>query len=100
MRFLIVNTPRTTPPPDMLPSMLERAEAWQERYNDKFEVFGMFPGGGGFAVADVQDEAELHRMVAEMPFSPFGDLQIRVFVDGETGWRQAKEAVAAMMASR
>ena len=99
MRFLVTATPRTTVPPDMLVGMLDRAEDWQQRYNDRFESFGLFPGGGGFGVVDVRDEAELHRMMAEMPFAAFSDVQVRTFVDGATGWRQAKEAVAAMMAS-
>jgi hypothetical protein len=99
MRFLVVATPKTTPPPEMIPSMIDRSEEWQQRYTDKFETFGLFPGGGGFAVADVSDEAELHRMIIEMPFSPFSDHQIMAIVDPATGWRQSREAFAAMMAS-
>jgi muconolactone delta-isomerase len=99
VRFLVIATPRTTPLPDMLPSMLDRGEAWHRRYEESFEAFGLFPGGGGFGIVDVQDEAELHRIMAEMPFSAFSDVQTRVFVDAATGWRQAKEAVAEMLAS-
>ena len=96
MRFLIVSTPRTTPPADMLLGMLDRSEEWHQRYADRLESFGLFPGGGGFGVIDIHDEAELHRMLAEMPFSAFNTVEVRSFVDGATGWRQAKEAVAAM----
>ena len=99
MRFLVVATPKFLAPPEMIPALIDKAQEWQERYEDKFEVFGLFPGGGGFAVADVSDEAELHRMIVEMPFSPFSDHSIRPVVDGATGWRQAREAFAAMMAS-
>ena len=101
MRFLVVATPKTTPPPEMIPSMIDRSEEWQQRYADagKFEAFGLFPSGGGFAIADVSDEAELHRMILEMPFSPFSDHQITAIVDPATGWRQSREAFAAMMAS-
>jgi muconolactone delta-isomerase len=101
MRFLVVATPKTTPPPDMIPMMIDRSEEWQQRYTDagKFEAFGLFPGGGGFAIADVADEAELHRMILEMPFSPFSDHQVTAIVDPATGWRQSREAIAAMMAA-
>ena len=99
MRFLVVATPKFPTPPEIVPTLIDRAEQWQERYEDKFEVFGLFPGGGGFAVADVSDEAELHRMILEMPFSPFSEHMIKPVVDGATGWRQAREAFAAMMAS-
>jgi muconolactone delta-isomerase len=99
MRFLVVATPKFPAPPEIVPTLIDRAEQWQKRYDDKFAVFGLFPGGGGFAVADVSDEAELHRMIVEMPFSPFSEHEIRPVVDGATGWRQAREAFAAMMAS-
>ena len=99
VRFLIIATPRTTPPPEIVPGLIERGEAWHQRYEDRFESFRLFVGGGGFGVATVNDEAELHRMMAEMPFSMFSDVQVRPFVDAATGWRQAKEAVAGMMAA-
>ena len=38
-------------------------------------------------------------MIIEMPFSPFSDHQIMAIVDPATGWRQSREAIAAMMAS-
>lgn len=99
MRFLVVATPKFPAPPEMIITLIDRAEEWQQRYDDKFEAFGLFPGGGGFAIADVSDEAELHRVVVEMPFSPFSELVIKPIVDGPTGWNQAREAFAAMMAS-
>jgi muconolactone delta-isomerase len=99
MKFLVIATPKVPAPPDMILSLIDRAEEWQKRYDDQFEAFGLFPGGGGFATAEVSDEAELHRIILEMPFSPFSDHEIRPIVDGPTGWRQAREAIAAMMAS-
>jgi muconolactone delta-isomerase len=98
MRVLVIATPRTTAPPEMIMGLIDRAEEWHQRYEEKFESFGLFPGGGGFGVADVKDDAELHRMMAEMPFSMFSNVEVRSFVDGATGWRQAREAIAAMMA--
>jgi hypothetical protein len=99
MRFLVVATPKFPAPPEMVSTLIDRAEEWQQRYDDKFEAFGLFPGGGGFAIADVSDEAELHRMIIEMPFSVFSEHMIKPIVDAETGWRQSREAFASMMAS-
>ncbi len=99
MRFLVVATPKMPPPPDMIGHIIDRAEQWQQRYEDKLEAFGLFPGGGGFAIADVSDAAELHKMIAEMPFSPFSDHLIQPIVDGSTGWAQAREAIAGAMAA-
>lgn len=48
----------------------------------------MFPGGGAFAVIDVEDEPTLHRMTLEMPFSRFAETQIQPFVDAQEGWKQ------------
>lgn len=98
MRFLVVATPKFPIPPDQILGMLDRGEEWQQRHSDKFEAFGMFPAGGGFGIVNVRDEATLHQLMAEMPFAPFSDHEIRPFVDGPTGWRQAREAVAAALA--
>lgn len=99
MRFLVIGTPKFPAPPEMVPTLIDAAEEWQKRYSGKLETFGLFPGGGGFGIADVSDEAELHRMLVEMPFTPFSDYEIKVVVDAPTAWGQAREAFAAMMAS-
>ena len=98
MRFLVTMVPRQTPPPDMIMPMIEQAQAWHERYADRFESFGLFPGGGGFGVIDVGDEAELHRVIGENPFALFSELTIRAAVQPEIGWEQAKAIFAARMA--
>jgi hypothetical protein len=99
MRFLVVATPKMPPPPDMLPAMIDGAEEWYDRHRDKLEAFGTFPGGGGFGLADVSDAGELHRMILEMPFSPFSDHLIEPVVDGATGFRQARDVFAARTAA-
>jgi hypothetical protein len=99
MRFLVVATQKFPAPPEIVPGLIDAAEKWQERYSDKLAAFGLFPGGGGFGIADVADEAELHRIILENPFTPFSDYEIKVIVDAPTGWRQAREAFAAMTAS-
>ena len=99
MRFLVIAIPRTTPTPDVLPGLLEAGEAWYERYEDYFEAFGIFPGGGGFGIVDLQKEADLHRLIAEMPFSAYSEIKTWSYVDGRTGWKQAREAVTGLLAS-
>ena len=94
MRVLVVSIPRQTPPPDLVAGMVDRSEAWQKRWSSRFESFGLFPGGGGYGVVNAADDAELHRIMAEMPFSPFNEVTIRPIVDGETGWQQMREAIA------
>jgi hypothetical protein len=98
MRVLVVGTPKFQVPPDQLPSIVDGAIAWHERYQDKFESFGLFPGGGGFGVVKVDDEAELNQLILEMPFSWFSDVQIRPAVEAEVGWQQLQQAVQSMAA--
>ena len=96
MRVLVIGTPKFQIPPDQLPSIVEGAIAWHERYEDKFEAFGLFPGGGGFGVINVADEVELNQLILEMPFSWFSDVQIRAAVEPEVGWQQLQQAVQAI----
>jgi hypothetical protein len=99
MRVLVVGTPKFQIPPDQLPSIVEGAIAWHERYEDKFESFGLFPGGGGFGVINVKDEVELNQLIIEMPFSWFSEVEVRSFVPGVEGLQQLKQAVDAMAAA-
>lgn len=98
MKFLVIGTPKFPAPPELVPGLIDAAEEWQKRNADKLETFGLFPGGGGVGIANVSDEAELHRMLLEMPFTPFSDYEIKVIVDAATAWKQAREAFAAMAA--
>ena len=98
MRVLVIGTPKFQIPQDQLPSILDAAIAWHERYQDKFQAFGTFPAGGGFGVVEVADETELNQLIIEMPFSWFSDVQVKPFVDGAAGLHQLKQAVDAMAA--
>jgi hypothetical protein len=99
MRALVIGTPKFQIPPDQLPAVADGAISWYERYRDKFEAFGTFPGGGGFGVVEVGDEAELNQLIIEMPFSWFSDVEVRSFVPGAEGLQQFKQAIDAMVAA-
>jgi muconolactone delta-isomerase len=99
MRFLVSATPRFPAPPEIVLGLIDAAEEWQKRYASRLEAFGLFPGGGGFGIIDVSDEGELHRILGEMPFTPFSAYEINVIVDAPTAWRQTREALAAMTAT-
>jgi hypothetical protein len=100
MRALVVATPKFPVAPEQLPQMVEGALAWHDRYQQHFEAFGTFVGGGGFAVVDVPDESTLNKMVIEMPFAWVSDVSVRPFVEGVTGFHQLQEAMAAMSSGR
>ena len=96
MRVLVVGTPKFPVPPDQLPAMADAALAWYQRYQDRMEVFGNFPGGGGFGVVNVDDAETLNQMMLEMPFTPFSEVEVRPVVPGETAFHQLRDAAAAM----
>ena len=54
-------------------------------------------GGGGFAVVEVDDSDELSKMIVEMPFAPFSEINAELYVEGDTGFRQFQESMQAMM---
>ena len=95
MRALVVATPAHQIAPEALPEILQEALGWSEQHAEELEQFGLFPGGGGFGVVNVADEAALHQMMLEMPFSPFNHHDIYPFVEGRAGLRQAYEAMSA-----
>jgi hypothetical protein len=97
MDFLVVVRPRGDLPIDHITMMLGAAREWYQRHKASFRAFGTFPGGGGFAVLNVPDNETMHRMMAEMPFSPVSDTRIDPFVEGEAGFAIAQEVFGQMM---
>jgi len=99
MRALVIGRPKFQVPTEQAPELTEKAIDWYERYEDSFTAFGTFLGGGGFGIVDVEDEATLDRLIVEMPFTPYTEITVEPFVEGDTGFRQFREAVAAMVGS-
>jgi hypothetical protein len=99
MRFLVVGLPRSPVPPEQLSDVVAAEPQWYERHRDKIEVYGWFAGGGGFAIVNVEDDVTLNELVVQHPFLPFSEVQVRAFVDHDTGLRQLEEVVRAMTAA-
>ena len=97
MKALVIGRPKFQVPPDMAPMITQGALDWYERYKERFTEFGTFMGGGGFGVVEVDSAEELGKMIAEMPFAPFSEVTAELFIEGDQGFRQFQEAVAAMM---
>ena len=92
MRVMVIVRPRSTAPPDLLPTLFDGFADWRERHRDSMESFEFFAGGGGgFAVLNVPDEATLNQIMVEYPLLPFSEVEVRLVVDGDTAlyqWRQ------------
>ncbi len=97
MKALVIARPQFPIPPELAPMITQGALDWYERYKDRFEVFGTFIGGGGFAVVEVDDSEELSKMIVEMPFATFSEITAELYVEGDKGFRQFQEAMQAMM---
>ena len=57
---------------------------WVEQYSKRFSTLEFFVIGGGLVLADIDDSAELNRIVAENPFTPFMDVEIMPVVEPGT----------------
>ena len=95
MRVAVIYRPRQAPPPDQLPTMFQGLAEWVQRYRGRMESLYFFVGGGGFAVLDMNDSAELHRMLAEHPFTAFTDVEVRPVLDAETALANLQEVFTA-----
>ncbi len=98
MRVAVIYRPKNTPPVDQMADMFRAMGEWVQRYQEKAESIDFFVGGGGMGVFEFMDEAELYRMVAEHPFTPFADVEIRPVVTPDIALRTLQEAFAARAA--
>ena len=95
MRVAIIYRPKSPPPPEALPALLQGMGAWVEKYGNRISPLEFFVGGGGYGVIDVDDSAELHRILAEHPFTPYADVEIRPVLSAAAAMENLREAAAA-----
>ncbi len=96
MRVAIIYRPKSPPPPEMFPELLQRLSAWVDKYGGRMSTIEFFTGGGGFGVIDLNDSAELHRIMAENPFTPFSEVEVRPVVDPQTAMGTWRDVFAQM----
>src|SRR4051812_24439516 len=95
MRVAVIYRPKSPPPPERAQELVQRLSQWSERYADRIETGYYFAAGGGLAVTDFEDSAELHRMLMEHPYTPFCDVEILPLVDRETAIRTIQDISAS-----
>jgi muconolactone delta-isomerase len=98
MRVAIIYRPKSPPPQEALPELLQRMGGWVEKYSNRISPLEFFVAGGGYGVIDVDDSAELHRILAEHPFTPFADVEIRPVLSPAEAMANLREAAAARAA--
>lgn len=98
MRCAVIYRPKNPPPPELAPELMQRMGRWLADYGSRMSVLEFFVGGGGFGVADVSDSAELHRMLAAHPFTPFAEVEIRPVLEPEQAM-QIMQEISSQQAS-
>jgi Domain of unknown function (DUF3303) len=95
MRVAIIYRPRSAAPLEAGPMLMGALGEWVEKYSKRFSTLEFFVIGGGLVLADIDDSAELNRIVAENPFTPFMDVEIMPVVDPSAAMATYGEVVAA-----
>jgi muconolactone delta-isomerase len=76
---------------------MDGAMAWKRKYEGKMEQLYAFAGmQGGGGIADVDSIEELDTMIAELPMSPFTEIEIYPLTDVEVAWQRTKRIAEAM----
>ncbi len=94
MKLAIIYRPKTPPPMEAAQGMFEGMGQWLQTYQDRMDMVYFFAAGGGFGVIDVDDSADLQKMLAEHPFTPYADVEVRPVVDAQTALRNLQESFA------
>lgn len=97
MRVLVMVEPRTTPPMEMMPVLVEAFAQWRERWRSKMEAFEFLTQGGGWGVFN-SDESELSQAIMEFPMGPFSAIQVHPTVDGDDALARLTEVVGQRVA--
>jgi hypothetical protein len=82
MRFAIIYRPgASAPPPEQFSDIVQATGEWMQRHGDKLESTDFFVGGGGIGIVDTDDAELVQRLIAENPFTPYAEIEIRPLID-------------------
>jgi uncharacterized protein DUF3303 len=92
MRFAIIYRPSNPAPPEQIPDLVQAMGDWMQRHGDRFEATEFFVAGGGFGIVDTDDAETVQRLIAENPFTPFAEIEIRPLIDPQKALGILQEA--------
>ena len=98
MRVAIIYRQRSAAPFEAPPMMMEALGQWVDTYSKRASTIEFFAMGGGLVLGDFDDASELHRLVAENPFTAFMDVEVVPIIEPATAieiWRQGTAALTA-----
>ena len=76
VRVAIIYRPRNPAPIEAVPMLMGALGEWVETHSKRATTLEFFVIGGGLVIADFDDAADVHRIVAENPFTPYMDVEI------------------------
>jgi hypothetical protein len=96
VRVAIIYRQRSAAPFEALPMMTEALGQWVETYSKRASTIEFFAMGGGLVLADFDDSGELHRLVAENPFTAFMDVEVIPIVEPAAAMKTWGEVVTTL----
>jgi hypothetical protein len=84
MRALVVARQKTPPPMEVMPILIDGFQQWRTQSRDQKDHFSFFAGGTeGCGIVTVDNEMDLHKLVASWPLTPYSDMLVEILVDGD-----------------
>jgi hypothetical protein len=96
VRVAVIYRQKNAAPFEALPMMVEALSQWVETYSKRASTIEFFAMGGGLVLADFDDAGELHRLVAENPFTPFMDVEVIPIIEPTAAMETWGQVVAAL----
>lgn len=96
MRVAIIYRQRHPAPFEALPMLHQALGQWLETYSKRASTIEFFAMGGGLVLADFDDAGELHRLVAQNPFTAFMDVEVMPIIEPAAAMETWGELVAAL----
>jgi hypothetical protein len=96
VRVAIIFRQRSAAPFEALPMMMEALGQWVDTYSNRSTTIEFFAMGGGLVLADFDDASELHRLVAENPFTAFMDVEVIPVIEPTAAMATWGQAMAAL----
>jgi len=102
MKFLATIIQKQSPPPEMLPALVEATIQWMAwaKGSGKFDALYSIAGQpGGLGIANVGSLEELDDLIQGYPMTPFCDVQVFPLSDVDHSMATMREQVKKMGAS-
>ena len=99
MKFLITIIQKQSPPPQIMPALVEATIQWmaQAKGSGKFDAIYSIAGQpGGLGIANVGSLEELNDLIAGYPMTPFCDVQTLPLSDIDQALTTLREQVKKM----